>query len=193
MKSNYKIGDRVVCIDDSNSSNLAKYCEYEVVAVNEYGNIQVAEGDYFVSLPHFYRPLRFDLIETKQKTNKNKVKAETKSFDCSKKYHTQSGEQWRFIGMGSCEEYPVVGEYFSEEYDAWQIDTWTLDGKMYQEEYSDRDISVIPEEVKIAFGGINITVYDDKSVLFGDTATDNATIEEIDNLIAALNTFKQII
>lgn len=193
MNSNYKIGDRVVCIDDSNSSNLAKYYEYKVVAVNEYGNIQVTEGDDFIPLPHFYRPFRFDLIATKQKTNKNKVKAETKSFDFSKKYHTKSGEQWRFIGMGSCKEYPVVGEYFSEEHDAWQIDTWTLDGKMYQEEHSDRDISVIPEEVKIAFGGINITVYDDKSVLFGDIATANATIEEIDNLIAALSTFKQII
>jgi hypothetical protein len=193
MNSNYKIGDRVVCIDDRDSSNLMKNYEYKIVDVNQHGNIRVTEGTEWEPFPHYYKPLRFDVIATDQKTKKNTVKKETKSFDSSKKYQTKEREQWRFIGMGSDEEYPVVGEYFSKVAEAWLIESWTLDGEICVGLDSERDISVIPEEVEVVFGGINITVYDDNSVLIDSIATDRATTEEIENLIAALSTFKQII
>jgi hypothetical protein len=191
MSNNYKIGDRVVCMDDRNSENLFAGYEYKIVAINQHGNIQVTKGlDGDEPLPHFYKPLRFDVVATSQNTKKNAVKKETKTFDPSKNYKTRDGKEFKFIGMSRDRQYPVVGEWLDKEDGEWYQTTWTLDGKYYERGESDDDLVEVVDEIEIKIGDINVRVFDDKSILFGTQATNPLTNDEIDAFIAALEMFR---
>jgi hypothetical protein len=189
--NNYKIGDKLVCIDDRDSSNLELGYEYEITDINEYGNIQVA-GEDFVTLPHFYKPSRFDtIVEYKYEyTAKDTVKTKSSTFDPSKQYKTRDGRKFRFIGFSQRENYPIIGEVLSGE--IWEVLTLTESGCYYSyPEKSCYDLIEVPDKIEIKIGGIDVVVYDDRSILFnGCVASEPMSNEEIDAFIEALNTFR---
>jgi hypothetical protein len=193
MNSNYKIGDRVVCIDDRNSENLFCGYEYKIVAINQHGNIQVTKGrDGDKPLPHFYKPFRFGVIATEQNTKKNTVKKETKTFDPTKKYKTKGGNEFKFIGMSRDKRYPVLGEFFLDG--EWLYGAWCENCNFYVEpeqyQASDFDLVEVADKITINISGIDVTVYDDQSILFGNQATNSLSNDEINAFIDALKMFR---
>ena len=189
--NNYKIGDEVVCIDDRCSSNLELGYEYKITDINEHGNIQVA-GEDSVTLPHFYKPSRFDtIVEYKYEyTAKDTVETKSGTFDASKQYKTRDGREFRFIGFSKDKLSPIVGEVLSGGY--WDILAFSESGRYCDEsEETDLDLIEVPDKIQIKIGGIDVVVYDDLSILFdGNSASEPASNEEIDALIAALNAFR---
>jgi hypothetical protein len=184
--NNYKIGDKLVCIDDRDSSNLELGAEYTITDINEYDNIQVA-GEDFVTLPHFYKPSRFDtVVEYKcEYTAKDTVKTKSSTFDPSKQYKTRDGREFRFIGFSKDERYRIVGEVPN-----WQVSKWTESGRNWAEE-SGYDLIEVPDKIEIKIGGIDVVVYDDRSILFDHcSASEPASNEEIDTFIEALKAFR---
>lgn len=172
------IGNKIICKDDYRSENLFLGEAYVVQDVNEYGNIQVSNESGEI-LPHFYRPHRFELIES--------VDAEAEFvFDSSKQYQTRSGCKFHFIGFGQDAIYPVVGQFISECGDI-VTKSWSLRGLDFFS--SDLDLIEVPDVIKISVGGVKVAVYDDFSILFGDSATEPASRQEIKSLISALETF----
>jgi len=189
----YKIGDKLVCIDDRDSSNLALGHEYTITDINEYGNIQVVEADYndIEPLPHFYKPSRFDtIVEYKyENTAKDVVKTKSGTFDASKQYKTRNGSEFRFIGFSRDKLHPIVGEVLYDE--GWEILTFSESGRYYEEsEESSHDLIEVADKIQIKIGDIDVAVYDDKSILFGNQASNPLTNDEIDAFIEALNTFR---
>jgi hypothetical protein len=190
--NNYKIGDTVVCINDRDSSNLELGAEYTIIDINEYGNIQVALED-FVALPHFYKPSRFDtVVEYKYEyTAKDTVKTKSSTFDPSKQYKTRDGREFRFIGFSQNKDFSVVGEVLNGE--TWEIEAWRESGKYLEDGSSESrwDLIEVPDKIEIKIGGIDVVVYDDRSILFdGCVACESISNEEIDAFIEALNTFR---
>jgi hypothetical protein len=191
--NNYKIGDKVVCIDDRDSSNLALGYEYHITGINEHGNIQVVEEDYndIAPLPHFYKPSRFDtIVEYKyENTAKDVVKTKSGTFDPSKQYKTRNGNEFRFIGFSKDKLYPIVGEVLNGKY--WELLAFNESGHYYNEsEESCHDLIEVADKIQIKIGDIDVAVYDDKSILFGNQASNPLTNDEIDAFIEALNTFR---
>jgi len=190
--NNYKIGDKLVCLDDRDSSNLELGAEYTITDINEYDNIQVA-GEDFVKLPHFYRPSRFDTVvdykyENLRETTKDTVETKSSTFDPSKQYKTRDGREFRFIGFSKDERYRIVGEVLNDE--IWQVSTWTESGRNWAEE-SEHDLIEVADKIEIKIGGIDVVVYDDRSILFnGCVASEPMSNKEIDAFIEALNTFR---
>jgi len=185
----YKIGDKLVCIDDRDSSNLELGYEYEITDINEHGNIQVAEEG--LDLPHFYKPSRFDtIVEYKyENTAKDVVKTKSGTFDASKQYKTRNGNEFRFIGFSKDKLYPIVGEVWYAE--NWEILTFSESGRYYKEsEESCHDLIEVADKIQIKIGDIDVAVYDDKSILFGNQASNPLTNDEIDAFIEALETFR---
>jgi hypothetical protein len=188
--NNYKIGDKLVCLDDRDSSNLELGAEYKITDINEYGNIQVA-GEDFVTLPHFYKPSRFDtVVEYKyENTTKDTVKTKSSTFDPSKQYKTRDGREFRFIGFSKDERYGIVGEVWSDNR-YWEVLTWTESGR-YRAEESCCDLIEVADKIEIKIGGIDVVVYDDRSILFDHcSASEPMSNEEIDTFIEALKAFR---
>jgi hypothetical protein len=189
--NNYKIGDTVVCIDDRDSSNLELGAEYTIIDINEYGNIQVALED-FVALPHFYKPSRFDtVVEYKYEyTAKDTVKTKSSTFDPSKQYKTRDGREFRFIGFSKHRDYPIVGEVLFDEH--WEVESFSESGRYCNEsQETEYDLIEVADKIEIKIGGIDVVVYDDRSILFDHcSASEPMSNEEIDTFIEALNTFR---
>ena len=188
--NDYKIGDKLVCIDDRDSSNLELGGEYEITDINIYGNIQVAEEG--LDLPHFYKPSRFDtIVEYKyENTPENTVKTKSGAFDASKRYKTRDGREFRFIGLSKDERFPIVGEISCGE--NWELLTLSEYGHFYDDsKESDCDLIEVADKIEIKIGGVDVVVYDDCSILFDHcSASEPLSNEEIDAFIAALNTFR---
>jgi len=185
----YKIGDKLVCIDDRDSSNLELGYEYEITDINEHGNIQVAEEG--LDLPHFYKPSRFDtIVEYKyENTAKDVVKTKSGTFDASKQYKTRNGNEFRFIGFSKHRDYPIVGEVLFDEH--WEVTSFSESGRYCNEsQETEYDLIEVADKIQIKIGDIDVAVYDDKSILFGNQASNPLTNDEIDAFIEALETFR---
>jgi hypothetical protein len=192
----YKIGYKLVCIDDRDSLNLALGHEYQITDINEYGNIQVVEADYndIEALPHFYKPSRFDTVvdyeyENLRETTKKTVETKSVTFDPSKKYKTRNGREFRFIGFSKDKLYPIVGEVFNGKY--WGVTLFSESGRYCNEsQETEYDLIEVADKIQIKIGDIDVAVYDDKSILFGNQASSPLTNDEIDAFIEALETFR---
>ena len=189
--NDYKIGDKLVCIDDRDSSNLELGGEYEITDINIYGNIQVSEEG--LDLPHFYKPSRFDtIVEYKyENTPENTVKTKSGAFDASKRYKTRDGREFRFIGLSKDERFPIVGEISCGE--NWELLTLSEYGHFYDDsKESGCDLIEVADKIELSIGGVPVVVYDDRSILFnGNSATEPLTEKEIDLFVEALQAFKK--
>lgn len=156
-----KIGEIVQCVRADNSDSLESFCDYKIVAINAYGNIQVRQNfNGHHTLAHFYMPNRFISLNSKSKTEKI---VDKKEIDFSKTYVSRDGCKVNLLARSQDKIYPVIGEILQDG--KWNSEKWKKDGKFF-ECNEESDLDLIEEKNFVDCVGFKAHVYKDGSVFF---------------------------
>lgn len=166
-----KIGSIMQCVDANGSESLELFGIYEVIAHNEFGNIQVKNVNSGQILAHFYKPCRFFLTSVKRGAKKI---VDKKEIDFSKTYITRDGCRVNLLAYSQDEIYPIIGEVFQGG--KWNSEKWKKDGKFFECD-KENDLDLIEQKTYVSCDGFEVFICDDGSIqLYGDFV--NASIEK---------------
>lgn len=156
--TNMKIGQTVRCINARDSEYLNTDFHYEIIDVNQYGNIRLSDKADGEKSTHYYKPSRFLLV-------KEKVVVET--ININKEYRTRCGCKVKIYTVdGDDEAYPIVGVI--NEGVGWTNAQWTENGRYFKNATENQwDLFEVKQEVefKTSVKGIKVQIFRDGSAL----------------------------
>lgn len=180
-----KLNDKIKCIDDKGSRFLCEGDLYELVDINQHGNIRVRDLLDDDLSTHWYKPSRFVLIpedQTKKEFNIN----------LNKEYQTKSGNKVKLLSFSDDEDYPVLGQVYCTLSGSWKNATWRRDGSTCIYYGSTSDLIEIKQPIQLNFECFDVTVYPDQSVcVIAESHASNLSRAEMLSLVEAWNSFAQ--
>lgn len=154
-----KIGQTIKCLNSVGSGFLHRDYFYEVIDVNQHGNIRVQCQGSGEKSTHYYKTNRFVLV---------KEKVVAPAIVLNKTYTTRKGEKVKLYTVTSEEErYPVVGVVLDKDSGKWCNVQWTKQGHYFQDDINDWDLVEAPNEIefKTSVKNIKVQIFRDESAL----------------------------